>query len=321
MRKRILIGVTTIGLLVVLLYLAAGYVVYTRLGNVRHSCDHHLANRPDRFINIDKWPELDEFTPYFMEPYEAVYFPSRYANLQLAAWYVAGDPGAPAVILVGGLGGCKHAQALLIPAGMLWRNGFNVLLLDLHDTGESAGDDGYSTIGIDESMDIQGAWDWLMAEKGFAPEEIGILGNSLGGAVALYAFVDEPRMAALFLNSPIANLPQVIREELTRVGYPSWLTPGGLLMAQLLTGKNIVARNPLQEIQRVGDRPVFVAHSAADKRVAIHHSQQLQAAAEAVGVPVTFWYVDGADHMRIPAVYPAAFEEKIVGFFRTALAN
>lgn len=320
MRKQTIIGLTTLVVLVTLLYLGAGYIIYIRLGNVRHSCDTHLTNRPDQFTNISKWPELD-YTPYFMAPYEAVHFPSRYANLQLSAWYVAGDPDAPAVIVVDGLGGCKYAQAALLPAGMLWRNGFTVLLLDLHDTGDSAGDDGYSTIGADENLDVQGAWDWLIAEKGFTPERIGISGNSLGGATALYAFVDEPRMAALFLHSPIANLPQVIREELTRVGYPAWLTPGGLLMARLLTGKNLVARSPLREIQRIGARPVFVVHSAADTRVAIHHSQQLQAAAEAVGANVTFWYVEGADHMQIPAVYPAEFEEKIVDFFRTALAN
>ena len=319
-KRRIILSLTTILILAAALYLAAGYVVYTRLGNVRHSCDTHLANRPDHFTNISQWPELD-YTPYFMDHYEEVHFPSRYANLQLSAWYVKGDPNAPAVILVDGLGGCKYAQAVLLPAGMLARNGFSVLLLDLHDTGDSAGDDGYSTIGIDENRDIQGAWDWLIAAKGFTPERIGISGNSLGGATALYAFVDEPRMAALFLNSPIANLPQVIREELTRTGYPSWLAPGGILVARLLTGRNIVERNPLVEIQRVGNRPVFVIHSADDKRVAIHHSQQLQAAAEAVGDNATFWYVAGADHMRIPAVYPQEFEEKIVGFFRTALQD
>jgi dipeptidyl aminopeptidase/acylaminoacyl peptidase len=256
-----------------------------------------------------------------MATYEEVRFPSRNPPLQLAGWYVAGAPDAPVVIMLDGLGGCKYAQASLVPAGMLWRNGFNVLLLDLHETGDSDIDDGYSTIGMDEYLDVQGAWDWLIAEKGFAPEEIGISANSLGAAAALYAFVDEPRMAALFLNSPIANLPQVIREELTRVGYPAWLAPGGILMARLLTGTNIVARSPLSEIQRVGRRPLFVVHSAADKRVAIHHSQQLEAAAQAAGGQATFWYVDGADHMRIPALYPEEYEAQIVDFFRSTLGD
>ncbi len=318
MRKRIILGITTILILAAALYFAAGYVVYTRLGDVRHSCDHHLPNRPDNFTNIDQWPALD-FAPYQMGSYESVRFPSRNTPLQLSGWYVPGDPDAPAIIMIDGLGGCKYAQASLVPAGMLWRNGFNILLLDLHETGDSDIDDGYSTIGMDEYLDVEGAWDWLIAQKGYAPEQIGISANSLGGAVALYAFVDEPRMAALFLNSPIANLPQVIREELTRVGYPSWLAPGGILVARLLTGQNIVARSPLIAIQQIGKRPVFVVHSTDDKRVAVHHSQELEAAAKAVGANVTFWYVNGADHMRIPAVYPDEFEARIIGFFRNTL--
>jgi hypothetical protein len=92
--------------------------------------------------------------------------------------------------------------------------------------------------------------------------------------VELHLFADEPRIAALFLNSPIANLPQVIREELVRVGYPAWLAPGGLLAARLVTGQNIVARSPLTEIQQVGGRPIFITHSADDQRVAIHRSYQ-----------------------------------------------
>lgn len=318
MRKRILGTVITLVVLAGVLYFAAGYAIYTQLGDVRHSCDHHLPNRPDNFTNIDKWPSLD-FAPYQMGSYETVRFPSRNVPLQLSGWYVPGEPGAPAIIMLDGLGGCKYAQASLVPAGMLWRNGFHILLLDLHETGDSDVDDGYSTIGMDEYLDVQGAWDWLIAEKGVAPEAIGISANSLGAAAALYAFVDEPRMAALFMNSPIANLPQVIREELHRVGYPSWLAPGGILMARLLTGQNIVARSPLTEIQHIGQRPVYVAHSATDQRVAIHHSQQLEAAANAVGANVTFWYVDGADHMRMPAVYPEEYEARIVGFFRSTL--
>ena len=320
MRKRIVLGATTLVLLLAVAYLAVGYIVYNQLGYVEHSCDRHRPNRPDNFTNISAWPAMD-FTPYFMEPYEEVRFPSRHPSWELSAWYVAGDPDAPAVILVDGLGSCKYAQSLLVPAGMLWRNGFSVLLLDLHDTSDSTIDDGYSTIGMDEALDVEGAWDWLLTEKGFTPERIGLLGNSLGGAVAIYAFVDEPRMAALFLNSSIANLPQVIREELTRTGYPAWLAPGGLIAARLVTGTNIVGRNPLTEIQRIGKRPLFLTHSADDKRVAIHHSYQLEAAAKEAGDNVTVWYVTGADHLRAPALYPEEFEAKLVGFFRGALAQ
>lgn len=320
MRKRIPVILVSLVLIAAIAYFAVGYVVYNQLGNVQHSCDKHMANTPAHFTNVSEWPEFD-IEKYYMPDYEVVHFPSRFKSLQLTGWFVAGEPDQPAVILVDGLGGCKNAQAILVPAGMLHNNGFSVLLLDLHDTGESAIDDGYSTIGTDEYMDVEGAWDWLINEKGFAPERVGIVGNSLSGAATLYAMVDEPRIAALFLNSPIANLPVIIREELHRVGYPTWLAPGGIIAARVLTGENVVEKSPLTAIQQVGDRPIFVVHSFDDKRVPVHHSQELQAAAEAAGVNAEFWFIDGADHMRGPAVYPQEFEERIVGFFRTALGN
>ena len=99
------------------------------------------------------------------------------------------------------------------------------------------------------------------------------------------------------------------------------LAPGGIVMARLLTGQNIVARNPLVEIQQLGNRPVFVVHGTADKRVAVHHSQQLEAAAAAVGANVKFWYVPGADHVRAAAVAPDEFEKRLVDFFCGALVG
>lgn len=45
----------------------------------------------------------------------------------------------------------------------------------------------------------------------------------------------------------------------------------------------------------------------------------MEVAAKAVGADVTFWYVDSADHVRTPAVYPEEFEGRIVGFYRGAL--
>ena len=124
-----------------------------------------------------------------------------------------------------GLGGCKNSIAVLVPAGMLHCNGFNVLLIDLRDTGDSTFQDGRSTIGNEEHHDVLGAWDWLVNEKGIDPERIGVFANSLGGANANYAFSAEPRIAAIFLQSTFGDLQQIISAELARSGYPTLLAP------------------------------------------------------------------------------------------------
>ena len=199
----------------------------------------------------------------------------------------ASDPTAPAVILVHGQGGCKNSIDMLVPAGMLWRNGFNVLLIDLRDVGDSTFEDGRSTIGNAEHRDVLGAWDWLVKAKGFDPKRIGLFANSMGGANANYAFSEEPRVAALFLQSTFGNLQQVIATELARNGYPTFLAPAALAMGSVVTGENLFARSPVETIQKAAGRPVYIVHTRADTRIDIGQSEQLAAAAQAAGAKVT----------------------------------
>ena len=318
MAKGIVWAVVIVVLLLGVGYFVLGYIVYTRLANVRGSCDMHLENRPDSFTNVTGWPVTD-LSPFFIPTYETVRFPSRQADLQISGWYAERDPNAPVIIVVDGLGGCKYAQATLVPAGILWHDGFNVLMIDLRNTGDSDSDNSYSSIGNKEYEDVLGAWDWLVQEKGFAPERIGILGNSLGAAAVLFAFQHEPRIATIALNSPFANLPQIIREEMQANNFPGFLAPAGILMGRVVSGENLVEHDPVDALLSAGDRPVWIVHSAGDTRIGIHHSYAFQQAAEQAGINATFWFIDGVGHVRAPGVYPEEFRARLGDFFRTHL--
>jgi fermentation-respiration switch protein FrsA (DUF1100 family) len=320
---KVLIGIAiALVVLLVVAYFGMGYVIYDKLGNVKGSCDEHLANRPDNFALHPEWPAGFDVTPYFMTGYEAVKFPSRDPGIEVAGWWIPAanaEPAAPTVILVDGLGGCKNSIAVLTPAGMLWRNGFNVLLIDLRDTGDSTFQDGRSTIGNEEHRDVLGAWDWLVKEKGIAPAKIGLFANSLGGANANYAFSEEPRIAALFLQSTFGNLQQVLAAELTRAGYPTFLAPGALVSGSIVTGVNLFGHDPLSAVRKDAGRPVYIVHTRADTRIDIGQSEQLAAAAQAAGAKVTTWFPENGEHVQTPAVYPQEFEQRLVGFFGEAL--
>lgn len=324
-RTKLLLGIAVaLVVLLVIAYFGMGYIIYNKLGNVTGSCDEHLANRPDNFALHPTWPAGFDVTPYYMSPYETVKFPSRQAGIEVAGWWIPAkpaDPAAPAVILVDGLGGCKNSISVLTPAGMLWRNGFNVLLIDLRDTGDSTFQDGRSTIGNEEYRDVLGAWDWLVNVKGIAPNKIGLFANSLGGANANYAFAEEPRIAALFLQSTFGNLQQVIAAELTRAGYPTFLAPGALIAGSIVTGVNLFGHDPLSAVRKAAGRPVYIVHTRADTRISVNQSEQLAAAAQAAGVKVTTWFPKNGEHVQTPAVYPEEFEQRLVGFFRETLGQ
>jgi pimeloyl-ACP methyl ester carboxylesterase len=319
-RKALFIGCAVLVVLLIAAYAILGAVIYGQLADVEGSCDEHLANDPDRFELHPDWPPFD-VTPYFMPAYETVRFSSREERIDIAGWWIEADPAAPAVILVDGKGGCKHSIAVLVPAGMLWHNGFNVLLIDLRDTGDSTVEDGRSAIGNEEYLDVLGAWDWLAEAKGFAPQRIGLFANSLGGAAALYAFSEEPRVACIFLQSTFGNLQQIIAAELKRNDYPPFLAPGAIVMGRVVGGDNLVAHNPISAIQTAGTRPVYIVHSRADTRIAIQQSEQLAAAGVEAGIDVTTWLPERSEHVQTPAVYPQEFEERMVGFFREALGK
>jgi dipeptidyl aminopeptidase/acylaminoacyl peptidase len=322
-KSSITLLITIVGGAIVLaavIYLAFGIVFYLRLADVKGSCDRHSVNRPDRIVFTDNWPPID-LARYAMPHYETVRFPSRQPGINLAGWWVEGDPGAPAVILVHGLGGCKNAIDVLVPAGMLWRNGFSVLMIDLRNIGESDFVDGRSTAGNAEYQDVLGAWDWLVNDKGFSPERIGIFGESLGGATSLFAFAAEPRMAALFLESTYADLEQMIAEDLKNQGFPAFLASSATLMGRVIGGQNLLTHDPAAVIQQVGKRPIYVVHSQEDTKIPLDQARELVAAARAAGDNVTAWFTERGEHVQTPAAYPEEFERRLVGFFRQSLGQ
>jgi len=321
MGSKLLIIVLVIAFIIGLTYFSAGFVLYRRFANVQGSCDRHLTNRPDNYENLSGWPHWPEsnLNAYLMPNYLDVHFPSRQDGLSIAGWYVEAGPSAPVIIIVDGLGGCRYAQAALLPAGMLWNSGFNVLIIDLRDTGDSDLEYGYSTFGNKEYLDALGAWDWLISKKGFPASKIGMYGNSMGAATVLYAFEQEPQLAAVFLNSPFADLSQIIKEELRRNRFPSILAPAAVLTGWLVTRDNIIAHNPVDALRSSGKRPVFIVHSKDDELIGIHHSQKLETVAKRNHLNLTVWYIEGAGHVQAPAFYPDEFQDRITQFFRKAI--
>src|SRR5438046_8662833 len=118
-------------------------------------------------------------------------------GLKLAAWLVP-RPGAPAVIL---LHGYPADKADMLPIAARLARRFTVLLLDQRYFGRSEGR--LTTLGFRERQDLGRAVDFLAA-RGFG--RVGVFGFSLGGAVALLAAAEDPRIRAVAAYAPFADL-------------------------------------------------------------------------------------------------------------------
>ncbi len=303
------------------LYVAAAAVVWNRLTVVRGDCPPDVAdNDPTRF-SFGGRPTFDT-SPWLMPAPEEVRFPSRDASIEIAGWWLpAEDPEAPAVVVVHGHNACRRDPSVLLPAGMLHRDGFTVLLIDLRDHGDSTLEDSRYAGGADEYRDVLGAWDWLRLAQGIPAERIGLLGTSLGAATVLIAAGQEHRVAATWEDSSYADIGVAIRAELERNGYPAILEPGGVAVARLVSGDDFGSRSPLDAARRLDGRPLFVTHGTADERLSVTYARELIAAVEADGGRVESWLVEGAGHVEAMVLDPEGYRSRMTAFFRHGLGG
>lgn len=299
LRRRIL-AAGLIALLLVFVYGAAGVVVYRIGTTVGARCES-----PD--------PQV------FTLEYETVNFPSREDNLDIRAAFIQADEDSPAVILVHGLGGCRFVPAILTAADMLHRAGYSVLMMDMRNHGESQVTTGRMAGGIHEYRDVLGAWDWLVTAQGIPPERIGLFGTSLGGAAVVIAAAEEPQVAAVWEDSSYAGVDLAIQNELALRGYPGFLASAAASAGWFMDGLDLSVRSPLKSVPLLRDRPLFITHGEADKRMPVEHAYILVDALRAAGRDFEPWIVPGSGHVEAIFDYPDEYESRLVAFFNASL--
>ena len=206
---------------------------------------------------------------------------------KLHGWYVPHEnPRAHALLLHGNGGNVTiFAQTLRI---LNRRHGLAVLVFDYRGYGKSEGKP--SEKGI--LLDARAARDWLAAKAGIAPADVVLLGQSLGGAVAVdLAASDGAR--GLVLASTFTSLPDAARWHIP------WL-PARTLMTMRL--------NSLAKIKDYHG-PLLLSHGDADEMVPYEHGLALFSAAPGPKRMIT---VPGGKHNdEQPEEYRAAFDEFI----------
>jgi uncharacterized protein len=256
-----------------------------------------------------------------MRHYETVQFPSRDAGITLSGFYIPADQeNASVVIIVHGYQSCKNAANSLLPAGMLHRNGFNVMDIDLRNMGTSDIDNGRMAGGTKEYKDVLGAWDWLVTTKGIPPEKIGLFGYSLGGASVMIAMRNEPLVSAAWIDSSYANLRLIIDDLVRPIGLEAFV-PIGLLVGRLVSGDDILSVQPLDVTPMLNSRPVYLVHGTGDQIVPYQQGVLLADSLKEEGSLVEFWTVEDSQHVSSMFDYPQEYESRLTTFFKEVLAQ
>ena len=124
---------------------------------------------------------------------------------------------------------------------MLHRNGFGVLLMDQRDHGDSDDEDLRFAAGIEEYLDVLGAWDCLVA-AGVPEDRIGVLGMSFGAATSVIAGGEEPRVRAVWEDSSFGDMVHGDARVPRLRGLPGDSRAGGELVARIVAGDDLTAK-------------------------------------------------------------------------------
>lgn len=323
-RRRFAVGISVIVVLLFVTFWGASSFIYVQFSSVHPRCedrDQEINYTPDNFVK-----EGADLTPYLMDTFEDVRIPSRDKDITIAAWFIPAQnvedvAATPTVIIVHGLNDCRHRPHSLTPAGMLTHAGFNALVMDLREHGDSTIEDGRTALGTEEYRDVLGVWDWLQATKGIPAERIGLFGYSLGAGTVMIATGEEPRVAAVWEDSGWGDNRELIDDELANNGLPTFLGYGARLVGQIISGDDILSLSPLGAMSKLNGRPIFIVHGDADERVDVHYAFDLAEAASANGNPVEPWIVPGAAHIEPMFVLTAEYEQHLITFFSDHLAS
>ncbi len=234
-------------------------------------------------------------------------FPAR-DGVILSGWYTPGSKGAGVVVVPGS--GSSRSGALT-QAQALAEGGFAVLVYDPRGHGQSAGV--AMDLGWAGDQDVCGAVDFLAA-KGV--RRIGALGLSMGGEQVLGAAGADPRIAAVAAEGAThrtgADYAWLSDEFGWRGSLQKAINAPRFALVDVLAAQD--PPTPLAEaVRTISPRPVLLiaAGTVQDEALAIAYiAEDTQAQT---------WVIANSGHIAGLVTDPAAWTQRVVGFFDESL--
>lgn len=194
-------------------------------------------------------------------------------GVKLHAWWLPAKEGGAVkgtVLHLHGNGGNLAAHL----GGSWWlpKQGYQVLLLDYRGYGLSAGEPGLPQV----YQDIDAAFTWLDQAPQVQGTPLIVLGQSLGGAMALHYLAEHPRRQAQLKALVLDGVPASYREVGQFALSTSWLTwPFQVPLSWLVPD----ADSAIRAMPQVNAVPKLIYHSIDDPIVPLSNGIRLYQAA------------------------------------------
>lgn len=195
-------------------------------------------------------------------------------------------------------------------ANVAWlaKSGFDVFAFDYRGYGHSSGSPDLDGL----HQDVAAALDILMTIPEVDSDRIVVLGQSLGGALALTAIAGHPqknRLRGLVVEGAFSDYQKIVREKLG--GF--WLTwPLQWPLSLAIDGRY----RPTDAAASLAPLPLLIIHGQDDKIIPPVHSEILFAAASR---PKTIWRLPGTGHIQ--AFATVGNRRRLVAFLRAIMKD
>lgn len=241
-------------------------------------------------------------------------------DLTLRGWYIPAPDSARTVVLCPGHNGSMDADVVAAP--WLHAAGFNVLMFDWRGHGRSEG--ARVSMGALERLDLLAAVAFVRA-RGAA--RVGVLGFSMGGAVALSTAAGCPDIHAVCSDGGFARVATAVANGLRERGLPDPLPaifgPIIVFAAGLQLGIDLRQADPIRWVDGIASRPVLFIHGERDPFVPIAEVEALVARAQVTRSEtdhnLELWRVPEAGHRDIHLLRAEEYRRRVIDFFTRAL--
>lgn len=285
------------------------------VGLLTYASARYLIDQLTRLRPVEP-SESYNFSPFETQvDFEEVSFPTVGGRL-LSGWWLPRPGERKVVIAVSGYRGKK--EDVLGISSFLWRNGYNVLLFDYRAHGPMRAEGELITLGHRELEDMQSAIAY--AKSRLERPLLGLLGGSMGAAVALVATARDPEIKAVWADSSFTSQ----REIISHVWHATTRLPSrpvvdmAARIFEARTGFSWENFSPLREMPQLGSRPVYFVHASGDALVPVDQAYRLYAAAPG---PKEMWIEEGLAHCGVYFAFRKEYVGRALKFFGTYLVD
>lgn len=213
-------------------------------------------------------------------------------GLNITAYEVdAADPKA-IVIFISGIHN-PSVTAFFGHAGMLKKNGYGSILLEMRAHGESEGN--LVCVGYKEYLDTKAVVDYITNRYKDVP--IVVCGVSMGGATAINSMGEIKEIDGLISLSAYSSFEDNFYDIMLKMGAPKAYAviqrPFIKLYTMLRYGLKSANITPKNEIKKIGNRPALIIHSTQDSQVPYSNFERIMKEAPK---HVETWVKEGDHH-------------------------